>query len=400
MMTHSLISKMKTELSLLKPSDILKFDQDISGIPDIIKLTLGEPDFNTPEHIKEAGKRSIDNNRSHYAPSAGTPGLRKAISNFLEKKYNLFYNPDHEILVTAGATEAIYTVLTSILNPGDKVLIPTPIFPLYIPDTILAKAEPVFMDTSSNDFVLSPELLEETLAKHGDAVKAIVFNFPTNPTGVTYRREDVKALAAILEKHDLFVISDEIYSELTYGEGHVSMAEYLPEQTILLNGVSKSHAMTGWRIGFICAPAAITTELSKIHQFTITSATTMAQDAAQEAFENGMDDGAEMRVEYEKRRNFVCEEMSKAGFACVKPEGAFYLFAKIPENMIQKSLDFCTDLAHKAKVAVIPGGSFGPGGEGYIRISYAASMEQLKEAMNRIVNYAAEIKEEQRSVQR
>jgi aminotransferase len=399
-MTHSLVSKMKKELSLLKPSDILKFDQDISEIPDIIKLTLGEPDFNTPEHIKEAGKRSIDNNHSHYAPSAGTLGLRKAISNFLKEKYNLFYNPDHEILVTAGATEAIYTVLTSILNPGDKVLIPTPIFPLYIPDTILAKAEPVFMDTSSNGFVLSPELLEETLAKHGDAVKAIVFNFPTNPTGVTYRREDVKALAEILEKHDLFVISDEIYSELTYGEGHVSMAEYLPEQTILLNGVSKSHAMTGWRIGFICAPAAITTELSKIHQFTITSATTMAQDAAQEAFENGMDDGAEMRVAYENRRDFVYEEMSKAGFDCVKPEGAFYLFAKIPENMIQKSLDFCTDLAHKAKVAVIPGGSFGPGGEGYIRISYAASMEQLKGAMSRIANYASEMNEEQRSVQR
>jgi aminotransferase len=398
-MTHSLVGKMKTELSLLKPSDILKFDQDISDIPDIIKLTLGEPDFNTPEHIKEAGKRSIDNNRSHYAPSAGTPGLRKAISHFLKKKYNLFYNPDHEILVTAGATEAIYTVLTSILNPGDKVLIPTPIFPLYIPDTILAKAEPVFMDTSSNGFVLSPELLEETLEKHGGAVKAIVFNFPTNPTGVTYRREDVKALAAILEKHELFVISDEIYSELTYGERHVSMAEYLPEQTIVLNGVSKSHAMTGWRIGFICAPAAITTELSKIHQFTITSATTMAQDAAQEAFENGMDDGAEMRLEYEKRRDFVYEEMSKAGFNCVKPEGAFYLFAKIPKTMIQKSLDFCTDLARKAKVAVIPGGSFGPGGEGYIRISYAASMEQLKEAMSRIAAYAAKVEKEQGSVQ-
>jgi aminotransferase len=312
----------------------------------------------------------------------------------------LHYNPDHEILVTAGATEAIYTVLTSILNPGDKVLMPTPIFPLYIPDTILAKAEPVFMDTSSNGFVLSPELLEETLEKHGDAVKAIVFNFPTNPTGVTYRREDVKALAEILKKHDIFIISDEIYSELTYGERHVSMAEYLPDQTIVLNGASKSHAMTGWRIGFICAPAAITTELSKIHQFTITSTTTMAQDAAQEAFEHGMDDGADMRVEYEKRRDFVYQEMSKSGFECVKPEGAFYLFAKIPDGFIQKSLDFCTDLAHKARVAVIPGGSFGPGGEGYIRISYAASMDQLKEAMRRIAGYVAEKEEETGSVQR
>jgi aminotransferase len=399
-MRHSLVGKMKKELALLQPSDILLFDQATSSIPDIIKLTIGEPDFNTPEHIKEAAKRSIDSNHSHYAPPAGTPELRKAISNFLKKKYDLHYNPDHEILVTAGATEAIYTVLTSILNPGDKVLMPTPIFPLYIPDTILAKAEPVFMDTSSNGFVLSPELLEETLEKHGDAVKAIVFNFPTNPTGVTYRREDVKALAEILKKHDIFIISDEIYSELTYGERHVSMAEYLPDQTIVLNGASKSHAMTGWRIGFICAPAAITTELSKIHQFTITSTTTMAQDAAQEAFEHGMDDGADMRVEYEKRRDFVYQEMSKSGFECVKPEGAFYLFAKIPDGFIQKSLDFCTDLAHKARVAVIPGGSFGPGGEGYIRISYAASMDQLKEAMRRIAGYVAEKEEETGSVQR
>ncbi|WP_237760113.1 pyridoxal phosphate-dependent aminotransferase [Sporolactobacillus inulinus] len=398
MMTHSLVSKMKKELSLIQPSDILKFDQEASAIPGIIKLTIGEPDFNTPEHVKEAGRRSIDNNRSHYAPPNGTPELRQAISHFLEKKYGLFYNADHEILVTAGATEAIYTVLTSILNPGDKVLMPTPIFPLYIPDTLLAKAEPVFMDTSANGFVLSPELLEKTLAEHGDAVKAVIFNFPCNPTGVTYRREQIEALANVLKKHDIFVICDDIYSELTYGERHVSMAEYLPDQAIVINGASKSHAMTGWRIGFICAPAVIATELGKIHQFTITSTATVAQDAALEAFENGMDDGIHMRAEYQKRRDFVYEAMSKIGFDCVKPQGAFYLFAKIPAHMIQKSMAFSRDLAHKAKVAVIPGGSFGPGGEGYIRISYAASMEQLQEAMRRIATYA-ETNKKQRSVQ-
>ncbi|MFC6386509.1 pyridoxal phosphate-dependent aminotransferase [Sporolactobacillus kofuensis] len=398
-MTHALVSKMKKELSLIQPSDILKFDQEASGIPGIIKLTIGEPDFNTPEHVKEAGKRSIDHNRSHYAPPNGTPELRQAISHFLEKKYGLFYNADHEILVTAGATEAIYTVLTSILNPGDKVLIPTPIFPLYIPDTLLAKAEPVFMDTSKNGFVLSPELLEQTLAEHGDAVKAVIFNFPCNPTGVTYRRDQIEALANVLKKHDIFVICDDIYSELTYGDRHVSMAEYLPDQAIVINGASKSHAMTGWRIGFICAPAVIATELGKIHQFTITSTATVAQDAALEAFENGMDDGIRMRAEYEKRRDFVYEAMRKIGFGCVKPEGAFYLFAKIPDHMIQNSMAFSRDLARKARVAVIPGGSFGPGGEGYIRISYAASMEQLHEAMHRIAEYAAKIEEAQGSVQ-
>ncbi|MCL1631654.1 pyridoxal phosphate-dependent aminotransferase [Sporolactobacillus sp. CPB3-1] len=398
-MAHSLIRKMKKELSLIQPSDILKFDQEASEIPGIIKLTIGEPDFNTPEHVKEAGKRSIDRNRSHYAPPNGTSELRQAISRFLEKKYGLFYNADHEILVTAGATEAIYTVLTSILNPGDKVLMPTPIFPLYIPDTLLAQAEPVFMDTSKTGFVLSPQLLEKTLAEHGDAIKAVIFNFPCNPTGVTYRREQIEALADVLKKHDIFVICDDIYSELTYGERHVSMAEYLPDQAIVINGASKSHAMTGWRIGFICAPAVIATELAKIHQFTITSTATIAQDAALEAFENGMDDGARMREEYRKRRDFVYEAMTRSGFECVKPQGAFYLFARIPSPMNQESMAFSRDLAHKAKVAVIPGGSFGPGGEGWIRISYAASMEQLQEAMRRIADYAAKFEEKQGSVQ-
>ncbi|WP_353948657.1 pyridoxal phosphate-dependent aminotransferase [Sporolactobacillus sp. Y61] len=396
-MTHVLADKMKKELSLLQPSDILKFDQETSSIPGIIKLTLGEPDFNTPEHIKEAGKKSIDANRSHYAPSAGTPGLRRAISRFLETKYKLRYNPDTQLLVTTGATEAIFASLTSIINPGDKILIPTPIFPLYIPIALLNGAEPVFMDTSDNGFVLSPEILAQALNKHGKAVKAIIFNFPTNPTGVTYRRSEIEALAGVLKKHDIFVICDEIYSELTYGEPHVSMAEYLPDQTILINGASKSHAMTGWRIGFLAGPEEVMRKMGTVHQFMITSATTMAQDAAQEAFENGMNDGTQMRAEYEKRRDFVYQKMTEMGFSCPKPEGAFYLFAKIPEGFPQKSIDFCVDLARNAKVAVIPGDSFGPGSAGRIRISYAASMDVLKEAMRRIEHYVTEKK--QRSVQ-
>ncbi|MFT8872996.1 MAG: aminotransferase class I/II-fold pyridoxal phosphate-dependent enzyme [Sporolactobacillus sp.] len=397
-MTDKLVSKMKKELGLLKSSDILAFDQDVSAIPGIIKLTLGEPDFNTPEHVKEAGQRSIAANRSHYAPPEGTLGLRRAISRFLAAKYRLNYRADNQILVTAGATEAIFSTLTAILNRGDKLLIPTPIFPLYIPDALLAGAEPVFIDTSANDYVLSPQLLEAALVEHGDAVKAIIFNFPTNPTGVTYRRQAIEALAAVLQKHAIFVICDEIYSELTYGIPHVSMAEYLPEQAIVINGASKSHAMTGWRIGCICGPADIVTEIAKIHQFAVTSTATVAQDAAEEAFAAGADDAAAMRAEYERRRDFVYEEMCALGFKCPKPEGAFYLFAKIPDGFIQDSMAFCVDLAHRAKVALVPGDSFGPGSAGHIRLSYAASMEDLREAMRRIRSYVTKEKEKQGGV--
>ncbi|MFT8363997.1 MAG: aminotransferase class I/II-fold pyridoxal phosphate-dependent enzyme [Sporolactobacillus sp.] len=396
---NQLAGKMKKALALLEPSDILKFDQETSSIPDIIKLTLGEPDFNTPEHIKAAGQRSISANRSHYAPPAGTLGLRRAISQFMAEKYHLNYIAERQILVTNGATEAIYSVLTSLLNPGDKVLIPTPIFPLYIPVTLLNQAEPVFLDTSANGFVLSPEMLEQALATHGEAVKAIIFNFPTNPTGVTYRRPAIEALSAILRKHEIFVVCDEIYSELTYGDPHVSMAEYLPEQTLVINGASKSHAMTGWRIGFICGPTEIIQEIGKVHQFAITTTATFAQDAAEEAFRNGIEDAAEMRAEYQRRRDFVFEKLSALGFACAKPEGAFYLFAGIPNDLEQDSLTFCLDLAHRAKVAVIPGDSFGPGSAHHIRISYAASMADLQEAMRRIADYAAAVRSQAVSAQ-
>lgn len=384
---NNLVNKMKKELELLKPSDILKFDADVSKVPDMLKLTLGEPDFNTPDHVKQAGIKSIEDNASHYAPSAGEITLRKAASQFLDRKYNLKYNPGTEILVTVGATEAISSALGAILNKGDKVIIPTPIFPGYIPVTILNQATPIFIDTSDNGFVLSPDMLKNAIDTHGENIKAIVFNFPTNPTGVTYRKKDLIALAEVLKNHDIFVLSDEVYSELTYGDPHESIATYLPNQTLVISGVSKSHAMTGWRIGLLCGPEEIIGEIMKVHQFSITTTTTIAQRAATEAFTNGFNDPNEMKKEYEKRRDFLYKKMTELGFNCAKPEGAFYLFAKIPENLIQNSMDFCVDLANKSKLALIPGSSFGPGGEGYVRLSYAASMENLEEAMIRLENY-------------
>ncbi|AYJ34898.1 aminotransferase class I/II-fold pyridoxal phosphate-dependent enzyme [Lactiplantibacillus argentoratensis] len=386
--SETLVNHMNHEIAAIQPSDILAFNAEIANIPDIVRLTLGEPDFNTPEHVKQAAIESIEADESHYAPSNGTLALRTAAAEFLAAKYDVHYDPASEVIITAGATGGIYTALTSILNPGDEVLIPTPIFPLYIAIVKLSGATPVFMDTSDNGFVLSPDQLQTTLAAH-PKTKAVVLNFPSNPTGVTYRHDDLKALAAVLANQPIFVLSDEIYSELTYGEPHESIANYLPTQTILLNGVSKSHAMTGWRIGIMCAPKAITAQLGKIHQFTVTSTTTNAQAAATEALKNGLDDAQVMKREYQERRDYLYDALNDLGFQSAKPEGAFYLFSKIPAGLPQNSMAFCRELAHEARVALIPGSSFGPGGEGYVRISYAASMADLKTAVTRLRTYVA-----------
>jgi aminotransferase len=390
--SETLVNHMNHEIAAIQPSDILAFNAEIANIPGIVRLTLGEPDFNTPEHVKQAAIESIEADESHYAPSNGTLALRTAAAEFLAAKYDVHYDPASEVIITAGATGGIYTALTSILNPGDEVLIPTPIFPLYIAIVKLAGATPVFMDTSDNGFVLSPDQLQTTLAAH-PKTKAVVLNFPSNPTGVTYRHDDLKALAAVLADQPIFVLSDEIYSELTYGEPHESIANYLPTQTILLNGVSKSHAMTGWRIGIMCAPKAITAQLGKIHQFTVTSTTTNAQAAATEALKNGLDDAQVMKREYQERRDYLYDALNDLGFQSAKPEGAFYLFSKIPAGLPQNSMAFCRELAHEARVALIPGSSFGPGGEGYVRISYAASMADLKTAVTRIRTYVASKKQ-------
>ncbi|MCO6183082.1 pyridoxal phosphate-dependent aminotransferase [Leuconostoc fallax] len=389
---QSILSSLNKRLDLVKPGAIRAFDNEISSIPDILKLTLGEPDFNVPDHIKQAAIDSINNDDSHYAASNGKIELRQAAADFLKDRYDLDYDAQEEIIATVGATEAIYTVLTSILNEGDKVLLPTPIFPLYIPITLIDGAEPVFMDTSANGFVLSPEMLKAAIAEHGDKIKAIVLNFPSNPTGVTYTAEEVQALADVLRDTNIIVISDEIYSELTYDAKHASMAKYLPEQTILLNGVSKSHAMTGYRIGFLAAPAPLVARLGLIHQFTITTATNSAMVAATEALSTaaGKQDTLDMKAEYQKRRDYVYDQMTQLGFTVPKPNGAFYIFAKIPAELSQDDVAFARDLAYKNKLALIPGSAFGPGGEGYVRISYAASMTTLQEAMKRLGEYIKE----------
>lgn len=389
-----LLQSLNKNLSLVGPSAIRAFDVEVSAIPNIIKLTLGEPDFNVPEHIKQAAIQSIIDDDSHYAASNGTLALRQAAAHFLQDRYQVNYDATSEIIVTVGATEAIYATLTTILNPEDKIILPTPIFPLYIAVGLVDGAQPVYINTAPTDFILTPDLLKAAIAEHGDAIKAVVLNFPSNPTGVTYSDEQVKALADVLRETNIIVISDEIYSELSYDNDHVSMAKYLPEQTIVLNGVSKSHAMTGYRIGILAGPAKLVQKIAMIHQFTITTASNPAMAAATEALgtEAGRQDTLDMKAAYRQRRDFVYEQMTSLGFQVAKPDGAFYIFAKIPAGYLQDDFEFARDLANKNGLALIPGSSFGPGGEGYVRLSYAAAIETLQEAMARLTLYMKENK--------
>lgn len=370
-------------------SDIRQFDSEVSQIPGIVKLTLGEPDFNTPDHIKKAAIAAINADASHYTSNAGIPELRKAVAQYYHEKFNLNYQAS-QVIVTVGATQAIAAALQTILNPGDEVLVPTPVFPIYLPDTNLNHASFRLIDTSATNFVLTPEKLEELLKADVDhKIKCLVLNYPSNPTGVTYSRDQLQALAAVLKKYDVWALCDEVYAELTYTSTHTSLAEFLPDQTIVLAGLSKSHAMTGWRVGFIMAPQEFIDQATKAHQYMITCVPGVVQYAALEAMTNGQNDSAVMLKEYRKRRDFMRNELVEAGFEVAEPNGAFYLFAKIPANCKQNSWDFVRDLAKNAKVALIPGVSFGDGGEGHVRLSYAASMEQLRLAATRIKAYVA-----------
>jgi aminotransferase len=385
----NLTNRFNQHVQQIAVSLIRQFDQQVSGIEDIIKLTIGEPDFNTPEHIKQAAKSAIDHNFSHYSGMAGLTDVREAAAYFLKEKYQLSYQPATEVLVTVGATEAISASLLSILEPGDKVLLPAPIYPGYEPIIRLAAAEPVYIDTRSNGFVLTPEMIEAAMEEHGSKVKAIILNYPSNPTGVTYNREEVQAIANVLKNYPVFVLSDEIYSELTYDKTHVSIAEFIPDQTILIHGLSKSHAMTGWRIGFIFAPKTLTAQIIKVHQYLVTAASTISQKAAVEALVAGINDTQAMREIYQERRDLAYQKMTNLGFEVARPNGTFYLFAKIPEGYEQDSMKFCISLAQEVAVAIIPGIAFGPEGEGYVRISYALEMEKLAEAMKRLERFMA-----------
>lgn len=380
------------KLNALKPSGIRDFDHKVSKIPGIIKLTIGEPDLNTPEHVKQAAVKSILDNDSHYAPQYGKPELLKAISAYLKRTRGVDYDPDSELVVTVGATEALDATLFSLLNTGDKVVVPTPIFSLYFPLISMTGATAVQVDTAADGFVLTPERLEQVLEKEGAGVKAVLLNYPTNPTGREYPQDVLEGLAKVIAKHHLYVIADEIYSSLVYGVDHYSIASMIPERTIFISGLSKSHAMTGYRLGYVASPAKIMTNIRKMHAYLVTSVTNNVQAAAIEAFEHGVADPQKSRELYEKRRNFVVDGLRKLGFEMSTPQGAFYIFAKIPAQFGSDDYQFAMELAQKAKVGVTPGSAFGAGGEGYVRLSYASSEENLKEALKRIGHFIDELK--------
>ncbi|WP_288647432.1 pyridoxal phosphate-dependent aminotransferase [uncultured Enterococcus sp.] len=386
----NLSNQFNPRLSRIEVSKIRQFDQQISSIPDVIKLTLGEPDFPTPEHVKQAGIAAIEEDFSHYTGMRGLEELREAACMFQQQRYGLTYDPQTEVLTTVGATEAIASALLSVLEEGDKVLIPAPAYSGYQPLVELAGAELIPIDTSDTGFVCQPEQFERAFEQYGSAIKAVILNYPNNPTGTTLSASQLEAIAEVLKKYPVFVISDEVYAELTYTGTHISIASYLPEQTIVISGLSKSHAMTGWRVGFIFAQKALIDELIKVHQYLVTAATTMSQKAATEALINGVKDSENMKEQYQTRRDYLVQQLAPLGFEVTQPNGAFYLFCKLPAVIQTDSWQFCVDLAEQAKVACIPGIAFGPEGEGYIRISYASSMENLHEACKRIKDFLTE----------
>ena len=372
------------KLDALQPSGIREFNKEVSKIPGIIKLTLGEPDMATPEHVKQAAIRSIEEDDSHYAPQMGKPELLEAISDYIQNTRDVHYDPQTEIIATVGATEALDATLFAILNTGDKVVVPTPIFSLYFPLIEMTGATVVQVDTSADNFVLTPEKLEEVLEEEGKGVKAVILNYPSNPTGREYPQEVLAGLAEVIKKHHLYAIADEIYSELVYGVEHYSIATMIPERTIFISGLSKSHAMTGYRLGYVAAPAKIMANISKMHAFLVTTVTNNVQVAAAEALTNGLNDPLEFRKIYQHRRDLLVAGLKKLGFEMLTPEGAFYLFAKIPAQFGTDDVAFAKQLAKEAKVGVTPGSAFGKGGDGYVRLSYASSGENLTEAIKRI----------------
>ncbi|TCP55748.1 aminotransferase [Tumebacillus sp. BK434] len=366
----------------IQMSGIRKFAMIAAEYTDAISLTLGQPDFPTPEHIKTAGQTAIANNHTSYTPNAGLPALRQAASAFLHTKYGLSYSPDTEIIVTNGASEALDIALRTILAEGSEVLLPGPIYPGYEPLITLCGAQPVYLDTTETGFRVTGDMVRQALT---DRTRCLILPSPSNPTGVVQDAASLQEIADALHGRDVFVISDEIYSELLYESEHASIASLpqMREKTIVINGLSKSHSMTGWRIGFTFAPEYITRQMVKVHQYNAACASSVSQHAAMEALTHGLDDAAPMREEYRKRRDFVCARLAEMGFDVVVPGGAFYIFPSIKKFGLS-SFDFATRLLEQARVAVVPGEAFSPLGEGFIRISYASSMEQLQEAMERL----------------
>ena len=379
----------------LKPSGIRKFFDLVAEMPDAISLGVGEPDFDTPWHIRDEGIYSLEKGRTFYTSNSGLKELKQEICYYLKRKMDLSYNFASDVLVTVGGSEAIDMALRAMINPGEgeEVLIPQPSYVSYEPCAILAGAKPVIIELKNeNEFRLTAQELEDAIT---DKTKILILPFPNNPTGAIMEKKDLEAIAKVIEKHDIFVISDEIYSELSYNEDHVSIAciPGMKERTILINGFSKAYAMTGWRLGYACGPAEIITQMTKIHQFAIMCAPTTSQYAAVEALRNGDEDVAMMREAYNQRRRYLMHAFKEMGLPCFEPFGAFYVFPCIKEFGMT-SEEFAEKLLNTEKVAVVPGTAFGDCGEGFLRISYAYSLEDLKVAIERLKRFVEKLRAE------
>ncbi len=374
----------------LKPSGIRRFFDISEQMKNVISLGVGEPDFQTPWHIRRAGIESLESGKTRYTANRGMEPLRKEIANYMKRRFNLSYKPD-EVLVTIGGSEAIDLAVRALVERGDEVLIPQPSFVCYEPIVQLSGGVPVIIELKSdNDFVLTPEQLEEKIT---DKTKALVLPYPSNPTGGIMRKEDLEKIAPIIKKHNLMVISDEIYAELTYSEDrHISIAEIegLWERTIIVSGFSKAYSMTGWRLGYALGPDPIIALMTKIHQFAIMSAPTTSQYAAIDALKNGDDDIKKMVDEYDTRRRLVVNGFNQIGLTCFEPLGAFYVFPCIKSTGLT-SEEFCEKLLYSKKVAMVPGTAFGDCGEGFVRVSYCYSVNHLKEALKRTAEFIKEL---------
>ncbi|MFI3206369.1 MAG: aminotransferase class I/II-fold pyridoxal phosphate-dependent enzyme [Clostridia bacterium] len=376
----------------IKPSGIRKFFDIANEMEDVISLSVGEPDFHTPWHIREAGIKSLEGGRTRYTPNRGYMELREEIAKYMQRRYNVSYKAETDVLVTVGGSEAIDLFCRTVINSGDEVIVPEPSFVCYAPIVQMAGGVPVIIKTKvENKFKLTAEELENAIT---EKTKALVVPFPNNPTGATMNREELCEIAKIVKKHDILVLSDEIYSELTYGkEKHTCFASIpdMLERTVVVGGFSKSHSMTGWRMGFATGPKEIISIMTKIHQYAIMSAPTTSQFAAIEAMKNGDADIEKMRAEYDMRRRFIVDGLNKIGLTCFEPKGAFYAFPSIKSTGLS-SEEFCEKLIYSKRVAIVPGTAFGESGEGFVRISYCYSLQHIKEALKRMKEFLDELK--------
>lgn len=370
----------------LKPSGIRKFFNVADEIPGCLSLGVGEPDFATPYHIREAGVRAMQSGKTFYTANSGLYDLRKEICNYTERRIGLTYNPDNEVLVTVGGSEAIDIALRTIINLGDEILYIEPSFVSYMPCIVMAGGIPVPIELKAeNRFRLTGKQFEDAITQHS---KVLILSYPNNPTGAIMEKDNLAEIAEVAKSHNMLVISDEIYSELTYGKEHISIASLpqMRDRTILINRFSKNFAMTGWRLGYVLAQKEIMEQMTKVHQYVIMCAPTVSQYAAIEAMRNGEQDVAHMRESYDQRRRYLYHELNRLGLPCFEPEGAFYMFPDIREFGMT-SEEFAMDLLEQEKVAVVPGSAFGESGEGFVRISYAYSIDELKKAIVRIERY-------------